>query len=435
MRSKDLQLKKALIAESHQLAKVEVPILTVSASFRKELSYEYQALPQTIGDLIYSRAHYSMAEAVKRKAEQKHLTAYVADPINYVTVKGWQKVSFTETVGKLIARNRCLKNIKEKLDRLIRGNSPISQPIVKPLQFLSQDINKPIICLHYEVANLLAANHQVICVVTDPHVRQEYLKTLPTQNAGQIKKTYPSFAVFDQQTKSDFLSLAQQEGKFVDTKKIVVTGPPIDPRILRCRHTKKPPKNRPVRLAITTGGLGQNLKEIKNTIKPMVELLKKPEKIQLFLFAGTHRDFRNFYEDFAQKNHIRIGDLDDESARLRILYEDSVIDANENLIEYVFDWADGVITKPSGDMAYDAVGAGCFVLFLDPWGEWEENIQERFVKQGLGYDINHQNFVDMFNKLSKKDFFQKAMKAAQNQPEIFYQGANNIVDLQQQLAG
>jgi hypothetical protein len=165
----------------------------------------------------------------------------------------------------------------------------------------------------------------------------------------------------------------------------------------------------------------------------MISLLKKPEKIHLFLFAGTHRDFRNFYEDFAQKNHIRIGDLDDETARLRILYEDSVIDANENLIQYAFSWADGFITKPSGDMAYDAVGAGCFVLFLDPWGEWEENIQKRFIDKGLGDNIGGQDFVKFFHKLNKKGFFKKAMKAAQNQPEIFYEGANNIIDLQQTL--
>jgi len=270
------QFKKALRRESQSLAQADVPILTTSATFRKELSYRFGIEFKTKGDLIYSRAHYSMAEAVRQKAKQKKLSSYLADPINYVNLEGWDKVNLVEEIGKLAARNKLLKKIKSRFDTLIRGKSPIRAPIELPLKNLASQVNKPIICLHYEVANLLASSHQLVCVVTDPHVRLEYLKSLP--EIHQINQSHPNFAVFDQQTKKDFLSLAKKQAKFVDAKKVVVTGPPIDPRILKIRYKKElPKKDQPINLAVTTGGLGQSLNEIKKLLNSLASLLRKPE--------------------------------------------------------------------------------------------------------------------------------------------------------------
>ena len=214
----------------------------------------------------------------------------------------------------------------------------------------------------------------------------------------------------------------------------MVTGPPVDPRITRAGKEKGNfPTDRPLRLGITTGGLGTNLNEIKQVLDQLTPLLKPEEKIQLFLYAGTHEDFRDFFEDYAKKEQLRVGNLDEEGADIRILYEDSIVDANKNLIKYMFPWADGVMTKPSGDMAYDAAAAGCFMLFLEPWGPWEENIQQRFIDREIGFDLQVENAHDQLIALWENGNLETAMKNAQELPDLFREGSFNIVKLQQTI--
>ena len=133
--------------------------------------------------------------------------------------------------------------------------------------------------------------------------------------------------------------MAQELGISIAANRVIITGPPIDPRITaigRNSTVRSFSEGGPINLAVTTGGLGTNLSEIKQVLDQLAPLLNPPEKIRLFLHAGTHRDFRNFFEDFAAQHNIRIGNLDDTTARIRILHEDSIIDANENLIKYMF---------------------------------------------------------------------------------------------------
>ena len=284
--------------------------------------------------------------------------------------------------------------------------------------------------MHYETGNILAsAGKTVIQAVTDPHVHEQYLTSLPPQST-LVTEPYISYAVFDEKTKHDLLKLAKILKKEIYENDVVVTGPFVDPRVSAIGETEKNlPKNGPINLAITTGGLGTNLKEIKIALDSFRPLLVPPEKIRLFLHAGTHSDFRNFFEDFARVNNIRIGNLDDEEARIRILYDDSIIDANENLIRYMFPWAHGVITKPSGDMAYDAAAAGCFILFLEPWGVWEESVQSVFEKEGVGFDLDSANAHDRFIKLVLNGKLQNALSKAHKLPVIYRQGCKNLIDL------
>jgi UDP-N-acetylglucosamine:LPS N-acetylglucosamine transferase len=259
--------------------------------------------------------------------------------------------------------------------------------------------------------------------------RQKHQAYSPIHRLPDIR-----FAVFDTKTKSTFLKLAKTLHKHIDPDRIVVTGPPVDPRITNLAKNKPLiTKDQPVNIGITTGGLGTNLPEIKTALTQLAPLLEPPEKIRLFLYAGTHQDFRSFFEDFAAGHDIRIGNLDDQDARIRILYEDSVIDANNNLINYLFPWAQVIITKPSGDMAYDAAAAGCALLFLQPWGEWEENIQSIFIKNRVGRDLNVPKTFDQLSYLIHSQSLQNAQTAAKNLPSIFREGAKNIVNLQQRI--
>jgi hypothetical protein len=417
-----LDLRKALHEERHKFQESEVAIITVSATYRKELADKYQSLVHTPSDVVYSRAHYSMAEAVLREAKDRKMKAHLSDPTNFVGEKDWGKIEFTEKVGQLMARHKMLKEIKDKIDIIARSKLPITQAITLPLLYLTDKTPCPVISMHYEAGNILAENGKsVLQVITDPHVRSQYLNPLPSD---KIK-----YAVFDEETREEFLAKANELNKEVIAENVVVTGPPIDERIIKIGKNKKRLGEGPINLAVTTGGLGTNFKEIQEVLEAFVPLLKPPEKIRLFLYAGTHRDFRNWFEDYAAENHIRVGDLDDTEARIRILYDDSIVDANENLIEHMFPWAHGVITKPSGDMAYDAAVAGCFLLFLEPWGEWEENVQKVFVKNGVGYDFRVTAPLAHFKALWASGRLDKSLKKAIKLPEVFRHGTKNILDL------
>ncbi len=430
----DLDLGNALREERHLLETVDVPIVTVSATYRKELAKQYLVMLHPGADVVYSRAHYSMAEAVRQQAIHMGKTAHLSDPTNFVSQKDWKKIEFTQTVGLMVARHRFLRSLKGRVDKVLRGKLPIKDAITPPLLYLTGSTSNPIISMHYETGNILARGGKVIIqAVTDPHVHFQYLFVLPQkdkQKPGMISDI--TFAVFDEETRLEFFKVAKLLNKEVRPDQVVVTGPFVDPRVTKIGMKEKKIKNGDViNIAITTGGLGTNLNEVKKILEEFRPLLVPPEKIRLFLYAGTHRDFRNYYEEYAAANSIRIGNLDDEKARIRILYDDSIIDANENMIKYMFPWAHGVVTKPSGDMAYDAAAAGCFLLFLEPWGVWEENVQKIFVGNGVGYDLEVSSAYKYFSHLLENGQLENALKAAHKLPDLYREGCKNLIKLHQ----
>lgn len=423
----DLDLKNAIHEERHLLQKVEVPIVTVSATFRKELADKYKSIVHTASDVVYSRGHYSMAEAVRKQAIAMGKSTHLSDPTNFASKKNWKKIEFTESVGLLVARYKLLKWLRNKADVVMRGKLPIKEAITEPLLYLTGDAPNPIISMHYETGTILSKSGKtVLQAVTDPHVHHQYLDALPSSTI--------TYAVFDDETRDSFFALAKKNQKEINEDQVVVTGPFVHPEIVRIgMKEKKIAKGAPINIAITTGGLGTNFEEIKKVLESFAPLLAPPEKIRLFLFASTHSDFRNYFEEYAKRNNVRIGDIDDEEARIRILYDDSIIDANENLIKYMFPWAHGVITKPSGDMAYDAAVAGCFLLFLSPWGEWEKNVSAVFIKRNIGFNLSIDDSYNHFLKLHKEGKLETAMKNAHNLPEIFRDGCKNLINLHSRL--
>ena len=108
------------------------------------------------------------------------------------------------------------------------------------------------------------------------------------------------------------------------------------------------------------------------------------------------------------------------------------MDVNELLVHYGFPWADCVITKPSGDMAYDAAAAGCSLLFLNPWGEWEENIRDVFEQLQIGRKAEVEQIKQQFSILNEKVFnknswFEDAQKEALSIPKLFLNGSAKIL--------
>ncbi|MBI2007444.1 MAG: hypothetical protein HYS83_01960, partial [Candidatus Blackburnbacteria bacterium] len=423
-----LELSKTLHDDRHRFEEVDVPVVTTSASFRRAIARSLKEEPRLVdNDIVLSRAHFSMAVGVMREATERKLTAWLVDPINYVSDRDWKKIILLVQAGYLVAKFPVLKQIKDFLDTVARGKLPLTQAITSPLLYATERASKPIISLHYETGNILARDgKKVLQVITDPHIRPQYLYEAQRENIY--------FAVFDRQTKDDFLARAERLGKSVDPKKVVVTGPPVDPRIVKSRRKKDSEAvgKRGLRLAVTTGGLGQNKTEIEKALRSIAPQIKGGD-IRVVLYASTLLHFKKLYSDIAREFDIREGSIEDEDANVRILYYPSIIDANQALIDHVFGWADGFLTKPSGDMAYDAAAAGCFLLLLEPWGEWEENVGRVFTNLGIAQKAEPGVFDKQIGKLSSSGWIRQAIDKALNLDPLFLNGAKKIVDLQQTL--
>jgi len=430
----DLSFRRTAHEERHLLETVQVPIVTVSATFKEELEAEFgEEASQDTPDVTFSRAHYSMANAVVVAATKKKKTFWMIDPTNYVSAKDWPKIMFTERMGRLIARNPLLKELKDMLDTRLRNQLPLTAAIREPLTYVTGRVTRPIISLHYEAGNiLLEEGHTVLQVVTDPHVRPQYLT-----HAGNPKLTW---AVFDAKTKAELLELAFILGHKLDERRVTVTGCPVDPRIpIKDKNTAtRGFRYRPLRLAVTTGGLGQNKPEIEEILHHLTPALKKG-KVQLAAFAGVHADFYEMFASYAHSHHLKLADPADPQAVFRILKGSDIVEANELLLDYVFPWADGFLTKPSGDMAYEAVTAGCFLLTLRPWGEWEENIREYFEQLGVSVRARGREIVRQLEALTtipvkgNQPWVELALTRARKLQKPLSQGAFKILQLHSQL--
>jgi hypothetical protein len=415
-----------------------IPIITVSASYKEDLKKAH-GYPDddTIEDIVFSRAHYSMALGVavyawmqngsgQKKPDPKR--AWIVDPTNYVSYKHWSSIILTEAVGKILARRPFMKKIKDVIDSFGRQKLPILKSITPPLLHLTENIHKPILSFHIAAGNILARQgKEIVQVITDPHVRGEYV-----ENADNKKVT---FCVFDEATKIDFLEKAALFGKKANPERVIVTGPPIDPRIIKARHKKLAWRNGRLNLCLTTGGLGTNKKELLKILDQLIGELHKPTcDFKLLIYAGTHHDIYTEVRKIAQQKSISVSDLGKIDAKLRIIYHPQIVNANEMLMVYGFPWAHGFITKPSGDMAYDAVASGSFLLTLSEWGEWEEKIREIFEQQEVSRVALTKNITAQLKVLTSAEgksqsWVEKAMNNAHKIDPLFLNGAKNIVDI------
>jgi hypothetical protein len=384
-----------------------------------------------VPDVVFSRAHFSMALAVAIQAWHKNIDpdkAWLVDPTNYVTKNHWNKIILTEMIGQTIARYDWLKTLKSFIDRFGRQKLPILDSITAPLLFLTERLHKPIISMHIASGNILIEQgKKVVQVITDPHVRDEYLTNAEKPNV--------LFCVFDERTKIEFLEKAMVRGLKPNPNHVIVTGPPIDPRVVAIRKHKIAWRNGPLRLCITTGGLGTNKTEIKTLLEQLLpELRKRPSPYQLLIYAGTHEDIYQMVVELAKKHHVAINRTGQSNHDLRVIHHPHLVDANEHLLHYGFPWAHGFITKPSGDMAYDAAAAGCFLLTLSEWGEWELNIRELFEQKNIGRRAEGHHIVEQLQALTTthgraQSWVEKAMNEALSLEPLMLHGAREILQV------
>lgn len=430
-------LEKVYFEDKRYLENTQVPIVTISGTYREDLKdWHHLENNETDQDIVFSRAHFSMALGVAVAAWERqfdHKEAWIVDPTNFVSKDSWKSITLTENIGKAIARHNWLKKVKEVFDKFGRKSLPILDSIAPPLIYLTQEIEKPILSFHIAAGNLLVEQGKtVLQVITDPHVRYDYLK-----HAGDEKLFY---AVFDEKTQTDLLEQAKLIDQPIDPNHVFVTGPPIDPRVVSLGRKKHPWRSGPIRLVITTGGLGTNKLEILNLLDGLLPELKKPEpKIKLVVYAGTHQDIAEAVKQKAHAYEVGVGELKNRKSKFRVIYHPQIFNANELLIKFGFGWADGFITKPSGDMAYDAVASGNFLLTLSEWGEWEHNIREFFEQKGVSRVAQVDKILAQILLLSQAEghkgisWIEKAMLNTKRLEKSFYHGAKNILQAYHQV--
>lgn len=451
----DPQLEKTLKKDKKLLEQTKIPIITVSATYIEDLK-GFHDLPECdlALDIVFSRAHYSMALAAAVQAWGNKIDpkkAWVVDPTNYVKADDWFSIQLTESIGKTLARTPFLKKLKDLADKFLRNKLPILDSITPPLLYLSQKIKQPILSFHIASGNILAAQGKTVYqMVTDPHIREDYLNEAHRDNMH--------FLVFDDKTRTDFLEKAAILDKKVDPARITITGPPIDPRIIAAREKKRSWRSGKLKLCLTTGGLGTNKNEIRSILKQLFpELRKRPNPYQLMIYAGTHQDLADLVKNMAKQARVglfeisaqdpaqfkhqgkiknpystRWVDQQIDQSRLSLIHHPQIVDANELLIRYGFPWADGFISKPSGDMAYDAAASGSFLLTLSEWGEWEHNIREIFEQKGIARQAQIKNISAQLETLTAakgkaESWVEQAMRNAQQIDKQFLSGAKNIL--------
>lgn len=442
-------LQQSFTQDKKYLAETALPIVTVTGAFREDAK-RFHGLPNNnkTSDILFSRAHFSMPYGLLRQVwkgdEPKPKKAWMVDPTNYVTPDQWRKIIFTEKIGELIARHPILKTLKDLIDQFGRNKLPILESITPPLIELFEDVEKPILSFHIAAGNiLLDQGKSVIQVVTDPHIRDDYLI-----HADNPKL---SWCVFDENTKRELLAKTKEKDIVVKPERVIVTGPPVDERIVNVRKKKTVYKSakRPLRIALTTGGLGTNKGEIKSIVDQLLPVLAKDTApFQLLIYCGTEQDIFEMVKEQAEEAGVKPTILnqqrnpsipianakvtqDDRTVNLSILHHPQIFDANELLITHAFPWADIFITKPSGDMAYDAVASGSALLTLAPWGVWEERIQEIFEQKFISQSAQVENIIPQLLNLvkevdGKSCWVEQAMTNAREIDPLFLEGNGKI---------
>jgi hypothetical protein len=90
-------------------------------------------------------------------------------------------------------------------------------------------------------------------------------------------------------------------------------------------------------------------------------------------------------------------------------------------------------------MAYEAIAAGCFLLSLKPWGEWEENIRAVTEAMGVSIRADIENIVAQLQAITtvpvekNKPWVELALERAQKHAKTVSQGAFNILKLHRQI--
>ncbi len=367
--SLDAQDKAKMLADTSK-----IPILTASEVGNSR--YDTRTSP-------LSRAHATIAQSVAQVLNGA--TDVYVDVLQYVNNRDFLKFEKLARRAKRVASSPRLHDVYNRYSPLIRRIVNPDKKVQPVVDYFAKSIasrgdNTPVITTHYSVGNALLESlkargdgRSVVHYVTDPsHIHTQYLKH------KDDPRTH--YFVFDKATASAL------EDAGVDADKISVTGfsthPDLSPAEARSVADRK------LRVGIFTGGVGTNRAEIETIVQNF-----NPENQQLVVYCGTHTDImesslglvsRNLRTKIVPAQNFQESDIGDEHI---VFVVGTSLEGAVPASYKVLNWSDVVATKPSGDIAIEAVLSGHPVIPLSHWGVQEDVIDDMLHAYGATIDI------------------------------------------------
>ncbi len=417
----ELTTEKDVKQAQEKLAKADIPVITIAGS------------PQIGGYL--TMAHDSMMQAFLEAAEDKGIKAYGLDVLDFLTTEEERKgILDMAKLPRIVVRtemgSRLLHNpIVQKLRGGLGFEEVLKDKILKLIDKVSKD--KVIVTYHYGTAKtLVEAGYKVMIAVTDPSVElthNGYFDFLTSENKERV-----FYGTMDKATKEWFVKEIN-----VFEKNIKEVGCFVSPQMIKAGKEKI--KNRDVRwekctkgnekfhISLFTGGLGTNFWEMRDAVLNFLCMLCK-DKITVDVFFNTNSDLDKHLNDVLKK----VGCDED----INIFSSKDKDKLNKKSIE-IFKKSDLVLTKPSGDKAFEAIASGAIPLFLFPLHPHEVVIREYVMNGGVGEiakieDLKEQVESILFNK---KKFTSQVYKTQnmENKNPIKLDGVNNLLKYWQEI--
>lgn len=366
------------------------PILTAAVVGSDEIDDEI---------LTLSRAHWTQFKALAQFEKDRELP--VIDMASNLPKNDKKNLWMVGESARKASRNPHLAWLRahtEFLTRRVMKLEPILQDNVDYfMEELVKKKGRPIIAGHYLVGNCaidyLDRNDifttPVVLYITDPHVHPTYLKyrDLP----------YVYYFTFDEGTKADLIE------KGVPKERIRVTGFPIH-RDLKINYADeeiekkyKPEYGKKVNVAMFAGGLGGNQEEILQIAENLDYRTQKG-----VYYCGTNRDLAQRLKDQFDKNNsksmkkVRYKIISGEEADLvqkdKVVYDALIVvgDTLEELVPIsydIFNWADVVGTKSSGDIGLEALVSGKIIIPFRNLAEHEGKIRAIIQRMGAIFEV------------------------------------------------
>lgn len=369
-----------------------------------------------------SRAHLTMAKAVAQALGQPEEN--ICDVTRILPGRDYLKILNTTRTGQKVARSPLLCQGYQLATPFVRRMIPLNGTFDATCGFMldGYDINvlrirsEPFITLHYGVGNAMVAelerrginNVPVVHFITDPYVHDEYLRYKNHNNVY--------YFTFDKTTKAELVKNGVPETR------VVTVGYPIANE-LDTKHNNqwygenyKYQAGKKLRVAVLTGGIGGNQKEILEVANGLDYVNQ-----QGVFYCGTNPDLAAKLATTLVKKGLnpRLVTTKQGIDNFSVNADDqAIIVLGERLddltaISYkILNWAQIVCTKPSGDFGIESLLANKLVVAFANWGKHEANIRKIISSSLALVNVPDLNYIGdaLHKKYQSNEFSIQAQK-------------------------
>ncbi len=338
-----------------------------------------------ISTLTLSRAHFTQAQAFAQAQG-----AEMVDVANFMPDGDHEKLEETGIKGQKVARSALLWKVHEWTAPALRRVLKLEKTFKKTAGFFAEGLAsgevRPIVAFHYGVGNAVIEaldkrkreDIPVVHYVSDPYHENgphpPYLKHKDKKNVF--------YFVFDEETRQSFVNHG------VPAERVFVTGFPFHPDLDLERGQEKQAgyrheKGRKLKLAVCTGGLGGQQKEILQ-VADSLDFTRQ----QATFYCGTNYDLADKLAGLLTEKGIDVRIINPGSGVDYNPGEEATIIVGENLADVVplsykaLNDAQVVFTKTSGDFGIEAFAGGKLLVSLGEWGRHEKDIKRLTERYG-----------------------------------------------------